>query len=114
MCRWIFYYGEEVCIAKLIFGAVHGLATMSEVRGGRDMRTLTRKNATLFQPKAHGAWLTSRVRYARAPVLPATVTARVPSLVPRRCPPDLPRKRTPFHTRTHTHVSFPHVSSFFF
>lgn len=32
MCRWIFYYGEEVCIAKLIFGAVHGLATMSEVR----------------------------------------------------------------------------------
>ena len=32
MCRWIFYYGEEVCIAKLIFGATHGLATMSEVR----------------------------------------------------------------------------------
>ena len=32
MCRWIFYYGEEVCIAKLIFGARHGLATMSEVR----------------------------------------------------------------------------------
>lgn len=31
MCRWIFYYGEEVCIAKLIFGATHGLATMSEV-----------------------------------------------------------------------------------
>ena len=24
MCRWIFYYGEEVCIAKLIFGARHG------------------------------------------------------------------------------------------
>ena len=32
MCRLIFYYGEEVCIAKLIFGARHGLATMSEVR----------------------------------------------------------------------------------
>jgi len=32
MCRWIFYYGEEVCIAKLIFGCTHGLATMSHVR----------------------------------------------------------------------------------
>ena len=31
MCRWIFYYGEEVCIAKLIFGATHALAHMSEV-----------------------------------------------------------------------------------
>jgi hypothetical protein len=30
MCRWIVYYGEEVCIAKLIFGAAHGLAHMSE------------------------------------------------------------------------------------
>jgi hypothetical protein len=30
MCRWIFYYGEEVCIAKLIFGCTHGLASMSE------------------------------------------------------------------------------------
>ncbi|EEH56790.1 uncharacterized protein MICPUCDRAFT_57720 [Micromonas pusilla CCMP1545] len=33
MCRWIFYYGEEVCIAKLIFGCTHGLATMSHGAG---------------------------------------------------------------------------------
>ena len=33
MCRWIFYYGEEVCISKLIYGASHGLATMADRAG---------------------------------------------------------------------------------
>ena len=33
MCRWIFYYGEEVCISKLIYGASHGLATMADSAG---------------------------------------------------------------------------------
>ena len=33
MCRWIFYYGEEVCLGKLLYGATHGLANMSEGAG---------------------------------------------------------------------------------
>ena len=33
MCRWIYYYGEEVCISKLIYGASHGLATMADRAG---------------------------------------------------------------------------------
>ena len=33
MCRWIYYYGDEVCISKLIYGASHGLATMADRAG---------------------------------------------------------------------------------
>ena len=33
MCRWIFYYGEEVCLGKLLYGATHALANMSEGAG---------------------------------------------------------------------------------
>ena len=30
MCRWVFYYGDEVCISQIIYGAYHGLANMAD------------------------------------------------------------------------------------
>jgi len=33
MCRWVFYYGDEVCISKIIYGAYHGLANMADGAG---------------------------------------------------------------------------------
>ena len=33
MCRWVFYYGDEVCISQIIYGAYHGLANMADGAG---------------------------------------------------------------------------------
>ena len=46
MCRWVFYYGDEVCISQIIYGAYHGLANMADGAGftpgvARDARRTT-------------------------------------------------------------------------
>jgi predicted glutamine amidotransferase len=33
MCRWLFYYGKEVCVSNLLYGADHALARQSENAG---------------------------------------------------------------------------------
>ena len=79
MCRWIFYYGEEVCIAKLIFGATHGLATMSEVRAchapqpaaATVARNLTREHRPRPERDRRARPATSRAGSPRSSSFPA-------------------------------------------
>ena len=62
MCRWIFYYGEEVCIAKLIFGCTHGFG--DDVARARAPALLSRVE---FPPRAVPFSTTGkRMRWRRA------------------------------------------------
>ena len=86
MCRWIFYYGEEVCIAKLIFGARHGLATMSEVRVHLAVRQSKPRSLERMR-LLFSLRLTSRARSlrpfpCRLTDLPDPPTYRVPAIRP--------------------------------
>ena len=62
MCRWIFYYGEEVCISKLIYGASHGLATMADRAGWTPGCERDRERNHEVNVHGCGAWRAMRSR----------------------------------------------------
>ena len=110
MCRWIFYYGEEVCIAKLIFGATHGLATMSEVGASHAQppaaatvaRDLTGKDRPRPKRELWSGSSTSPAGLPRSSSFPATghparrlARPRLTSLPTRHPSTSLPRAQRP-------------------